>query len=170
MAVGTIEEAEGRLLESLPASPLRPGALGDVLAKIGTEPGAPRAASPFEGLRLPGAIERIGLSPPIHLAPDAWVAHLDAPRVGGWRTYVFCGPAETALPEHGHHGDELIVVLEGGFHDGRDFTTGDFVENKAGFVHAMHVSAEGRCVCLLSSAGPIAWAPRDEPIGVLLDI
>ena len=169
-AAATLEHAEGQLLESLPPSPLRPSALQEVLDRIDEQPDASRPASDAAGLQLPEAIASIGLAPPIHLGPDTWVAHLDAPRSGGWRTYVFCGPADVALPEHGHLGDELIVVLEGAFHDERQFTVGDFAENKVGFVHDMQVSSDGRLVALISSAGPIDWSPTDQLIGVLLDI
>lgn len=170
LAVAELEEAEGRRLQSLPGAPLGPEALRDVLAKIDGPIQGVKSPSIIEGLNLPEAIARIGLATPIHLAPATWVAHLNAPRVGGWRTYVFCGPAETALPRHGHLGDELIAVLEGSFHDEREFNTGDFAENKPGFVHDMQVSPDGRLVALISSGGAIDWAPADRSIGALLDI
>lgn len=159
---------------SLPVAPLSPGALQRVLARIAAE--APALASTPEkatlpgDIRLPPTLAKVGLSAPLHLTPDAWVAHLDAPRDGGWRTYLFCAPAETALPRHGHLGDEMIVVLEGGFNDGREFAKGDFAENRTGFIHEMQVSANGRLVALISSGGAIDWLPADRGIGTLLDI
>ncbi len=173
-AVSRIEEAEGQRLQSLPGAPLQPGALQQALDRIDAlaEVSAPatRACTLPPGIRLPPAIADIGLAAPVHLTPDAWVAHLAAPRVGGWRTYLFCAPAETALPTHGHLGDELIVVLEGGFDDGRTFVAGDFVENPTGFVHTMQVWPNSRMVALISSGGAIAWNPADRDIGVRLDI
>ena len=167
------ETIAGRSLETSPGVALRPGALGATLAKLDA-PEADTANAPapvdFETVRLPPAIAEIGLSAPIILAPDTWIAHLGMPREGNWRAYVFCGPAKTTLPLHGHEGDELIAVLEGAFSDGRDFSAGDFAENEAGFRHSMQVSAEGRMVCLVASAGPIAWRARDRGIGALLDI
>lgn len=173
LVAGEFEEAQGRLLTSLPGTPLRPDALRQALDQIEDHP-AREDASPrnsrVDGIALPDALARIGLSPPVHLNPETWIAHLAAPRIGGWRTYVFCGPAETALPRHGHLGVELIAVLEGAFQDGRDFAAGDFAENPAGFVHDMQVTADGRCVALISSEGPIDWAPEDRKLGALLDI
>lgn len=173
LAVAELEEAEAQLLLSLPGVEMQPGALQGVLDLIEANapaPSVPRSPAFAADIQLPAAIAEIGLSPPVHLTPDAWVAHLDAPRFGGWRTYLFCAPAETALPSHGHLGDELIVVLEGAFSDGRDFRQGDFAENRSGFVHGMQVSREGRLVALISSGGPIEWRPSDQGIGALLDI
>ena len=173
-AVRAMEEAEGRLFRSLPGAPLQAGAQQRALAQVDASPVT--VSPPSRTLALPCGVEaplalaRIGLAAPVHLTPDAWVAHLDAPRVGGWRTYLFCAPAETALPAHDHLGEELIVVLEGGFHDGRDFVEGDFVENRPGFVHTMRVSPAGRLVALISSGGAIDWRPEDRDIGARLDI
>ena len=170
---GELEEAEGRLLASQGGAPLRPGALENTLAKLRemevADPGATQIFS-ANAISLPASLERIGFQPAIHLDAETWVAHIDAPRFDGWRTYVFCCPAQTALPPHGHLGDELIVVLEGGFHDQRDFGIGDFVENRPGFVHDMQASRDGRLVALISAGGAIDWRPQDAGLGALLDI
>lgn len=171
--VGGLEEAEGQLLASQDGAPLRPGALEDALARLdGPAAGPPRGADIFRAsaIALPASLERIGFQPPIHLGPETWVAHLDARRQDAWRTYVFCGSAGTELPLHGHLGEELIVVLEGGFHDPREFGVGDFAQNSPGSVHGMQVSAEGRLVALIASAGPIEWRVNDRGLGELLDI
>lgn len=171
--VQRLEESHGRDLESLPDAPLRQDALQRTLSAIGADLDRP-AAAPFapliEGFRPPAALGGVAFLPPIHLTPEAWVAHLDAPRLGGWRTYLFCAPAGTALPEHGHQGEELIVVLDGAFTDGRQFGIGDFAENPHGFDHWMQVTPDGRCVAMISSAGPILWGTADSHIGELLDI
>lgn len=173
-AVREVEEAEGRLLSAEEGSPLGPDALATVLARLDPPPQAPSTASAelfrTNAIALPASLEGLGFLPPVKLGQDAWVAHLDAERRDGWRTYVFCGPANTVLPPHGHHGEELIVVLEGAFRDQREFRAGDFVENKPGFVHDMQVSPEGRLVALIASAGPIVWRAKDRTLGELLDI
>lgn len=159
---------------ALPGDPLTPGALQSVLERIAAEdPIVASAPAPTPlpgGVRLPAALAKIGLSSPIHLTPDAWIAHLNAPRDGGWRTYLFCAPAGTVLPRHGHLGEELIVVLEGGFDDGRPFGEGDFAESPSGYVHEMQVLPAGRLVALISSAGAIDWRPADRGIGLRVDI
>ena len=172
-AVSGLEEAAGDSLESFPEAAMSPGALNVALARLDVPENRVedvRAYPDFEQVKLPPELAEIGLCTPVTLAPDTWIAHLNLPRKGGWRAYMFCGPAKTSLPLHGHDGDELIAVLEGAFSDGRDFEAGDFAENKAGFEHSMSVSAGGRMVCLIASAGPIAWRPQDRGIGVLLDI
>ena len=172
--VQQIEEEEGQRMLSLPGAALASGALERVLARIaGVAPNPvpvhTQALLPND-VRLPSALEKLGLSPPIHLAPDTWIAHLNAPRDGGWRTYLVCAAADAVVPRHGHTGDEMIVVLEGGFNDGRPFAVGDFAENPTGFVHEMQVSPEGRLVALISSAGAIDWGAADRGIGAFLDI
>ena len=173
-AVLGLEEAEGRSLASTPGVALQPDALQRVLAQIdmasSSTPSGKGVDEQTDERLLPTVIAEIGLSPALHLSADTWVAHLDAPRFGGWRTYVFCAPARGAVPAHGHIGVELIAVLEGSFHDGRDFGPGDFVENRAGFVHEMQIAPTGRLLALISSHGAIDWQPADQAIGTLLDI
>lgn len=173
-AVRGLEEAEGRLLASTPGVPLQPEALQRTLEIINTQlTNAERVQGIGPGtdsFPLPAVVAEIGLSPAVHLSADVWVAHLNAPRFGGWRTYVFCAPALTCLPIHGHLGDELIAVLEGSYHDGRDFGPGDFAETRPGSVHEMQVSASGRLVALISSGAAIDWRPADRALGALLDI
>ena len=169
-----LEEVEGRLLASTPGVALQPDALQRALKQIDTPPAfsghVKGIDAAVEECSLPRMISEIGLSPAVHLSADTWVAHLDAPRFGGWRTYVLCAPALAAVPAHGHFGDELIAVLEGSFHDSREFGPGDFVENRAGFVHEMQIASAGRLVALISSHGAIDWRPRDRALGALLDI
>ncbi len=182
-AVGELEGAHGKQLASQCGAPLRPGALEHVLSKLDAMDLADQGENKIldtSAIALPASLAQIGFQPAIHLGPETWVAHLDAPRFDGWRTYVFCCPAETALPTHGHLGDELIVVLEGAFHDevvaegashdARDFRIGDFIENRPGLVHDMQASREGRLVALISSGGAIAWRAKDAGLGLLLDI
>jgi putative transcriptional regulator len=144
-----------------------------VLAKLDVLVASERVSNDVlrtSGLSLPTPLESIGFLPAVYLSPTTWVAHLDAPRFEGWRTYIFCCGPETTLPTHGHGGDELIVVVEGAFHDERDFGAGDFAENKPGMVHEMQSSPGGRLIALVSSAGPIEWRAEDRHLGELLDI
>ncbi len=124
----------------------------------------------LDGIRLPEMLAEIGFAPPIHLSADVWVAHLDAPRMDGWRTYVFSAPPKTALPTHSHRQDELIAILHGGFYDGKLFETGDFAVNGPGSSHQMTASPDHRFVALVASGSPLEWQPDDAPIGHLLDI
>lgn len=172
-AVREIEEAEGRLLALEPGAPLAPRALDDIMVRLDELEAAPLTNDPIFGdqaIKLPRSLAHVRFTSPAYLGPDVWVAHLDAPRREGWRTYLFCGPANTALPPHGHHGEELIVVLEGEFSDHRQFRAGDFAENPVGFSHDMRVSPHGRLLALVAAAGPIAWRGEDRRLGDLFDI
>lgn len=62
-----------------------------------------------------------------------------------------------ALPEHGHYGGELTLVLRGGFSDatGR-FGPGDVEDVDAEVEHRPVADPEG-CICLVGSEGPVRF-------------
>lgn len=62
------------------------------------------------------------------------------------------------LPDHGHSGLELTLVLQGAFSDEfGSYEVGDVVEMDEGFEHAP-VAAEGTdCICLIASEGPMRF-------------
>ena len=61
------------------------------------------------------------------------------------------------LPEHGHHGGELTLVLRGGFSDvtGR-YGPGDVEDVDNEIEHRPVADPEG-CVCLVGSEGPVRF-------------
>lgn len=67
-------------------------------------------------------------------------------------------PAGTAVPDHGHHGTELTLVLQGAFLDEIDrFATGD-VEVANEEMHHTPVAEEGLdCICLAATDAPLRF-------------
>jgi putative transcriptional regulator len=67
-------------------------------------------------------------------------------------------PAGTAVPDHGHHGTELTLVLQGAFVDETDrFGTGD-VEVANEDLHHTPVAEEGMdCICLAATDAPLRF-------------
>lgn len=67
-------------------------------------------------------------------------------------------PAGTALPDHGHHGTELTLVLQGAFMDDGDrFGAGD-VEVANEDMHHTPVAADGMdCICLAATDAPLRF-------------
>jgi putative transcriptional regulator len=63
-----------------------------------------------------------------------------------------------ALPDHGHWGSEITLVLQGAFTDGfGTYEVGDVVEVGEGVEHAP-IAAEGtECICLIASEGPMRF-------------
>lgn len=67
-------------------------------------------------------------------------------------------PAGTAVPDHGHHGTELTLVLQGAFVDEDDrFGVGD-VEVANEDLHHTPVAEEGLdCICLAATDAPLRF-------------
>ncbi|WP_375254251.1 ChrR family anti-sigma-E factor [Yoonia sp.] len=67
-------------------------------------------------------------------------------------------PAGTAVPDHGHQGTELTLVLQGAFMDEDDlFATGD-VEVANEDLNHTPVAAEGLdCICLAATDAPLRF-------------
>ncbi|PUB17600.1 ChrR family anti-sigma-E factor [Yoonia sediminilitoris] len=67
-------------------------------------------------------------------------------------------PAGTAVPDHGHHGTELTLVLQGAFRDEEDrFGAGD-VEVANEDLHHTPIAEEGvDCICLAASDAPLKF-------------
>ena len=67
-------------------------------------------------------------------------------------------PAGAAIPDHGHHGTEMTLVLKGAFRDEFDrFARGD-VEVANEDVHHTPVAEEGEdCICLAATDAPLKF-------------
>ncbi|MEM6636933.1 MAG: ChrR family anti-sigma-E factor [Pseudomonadota bacterium] len=73
-------------------------------------------------------------------------------------------PAGCAVPDHGHHGMELTLVLKGAFRDEIDrFGPGD-IEIADQDTHHTPVAEEGEdCICLTATDAPLkfnSWLPK----------
>ena len=73
-------------------------------------------------------------------------------------------PAGTAVPDHGHRGTELTLVLQGAFKDEVDhFGKGD-IEVATQELDHQPIADEGEdCICLAATDAPLrfnAWLPR----------
>ena len=73
-------------------------------------------------------------------------------------------PAGVAVPDHGHRGMELTLVLQGAFRDATDrFGRGDVEIAGADLQHVPTAEPGLDCVCLAATDGPLrfkAWLPR----------
>ena len=62
------------------------------------------------------------------------------------------------IPAHKHQGQELTVVLHGGFSDHKGiYLPGDFVFNEAGDGHAPVVAEDEACICLIALSAPVQF-------------
>jgi putative transcriptional regulator len=73
-------------------------------------------------------------------------------------------PAGKPVPEHGHGGRELTLVLSGSFHDETGlFARGDIEEADGDLVHQPIASPDGDCICLAVTDAPLkfqSWLMR----------
>ena len=73
-------------------------------------------------------------------------------------------PAGKPVPEHGHRGRELTVVLSGAFHDGTTlFARGDVEDADASIEHIPTATPEADCICLAVTDAPLrftSWIVR----------
>ncbi|GLU27223.1 ChrR family anti-sigma-E factor [Brucella sp. NBRC 12950] len=73
-------------------------------------------------------------------------------------------PAGRPVPEHGHGGRELTLVLSGSFYDETGlFARGDIEEADGDLVHQPIASPDGDCICLAVTDAPLkfqSWLMR----------
>ena len=63
--------------------------------------------------------------------------------------------AGRAMPEHGHGGDELTLVLRGSYRDRLgEFRPGDLADLDDSVEHSPVVTEEGSCICLIATEAP----------------
>lgn len=67
-------------------------------------------------------------------------------------------PAGTAVPDHGHHGTELTLVLQGAFVDEHDrFGAGDIEVANQDMHHTPVAEAGTDCICLSATDAPLRF-------------
>ena len=67
-------------------------------------------------------------------------------------------PAGQAVPDHGHRGTELTLVLQGAFSDSSDrFAPGDLEIATEDFQHTPVAEAGADCICLAATDAPLRF-------------
>jgi putative transcriptional regulator len=63
-----------------------------------------------------------------------------------------------SVPEHGHRGNEVTLILEGGYSDaGGSYHKGDFIFRKPGDVHAPTAFQSEDCICVAVLDAPLKF-------------
>lgn len=174
--VALLEEAGGRLMDSMAPTPLSADAFDRLMARIDTE-GPVRhdrlgsARSEMLGdVLLPPAVVELGVAPRRWMGPGLWTAHLRLPPQDNWRAFVLRAPAGQRIPRHRHVGHELISVLQGAFREGLHYEAGEFQESGPDSAHGQEVTPEGACACLIAVQGEIEWRGMARLIRPMLGI
>jgi putative transcriptional regulator len=79
------------------------------------------------------------------------------PIAGSGKLHLFKGAPGVVVPEHGHHGSELTMVLRGTLADSTgEYGVGDVCDLDESVEHTPVAGAEG-CVCIVAQDHPVRW-------------
>ena len=153
----------GVLLSAIDAVPVESGAFDRVLERLTTEPARPRTPTPAQAQGdVPSPlVPYIGSD----LDRVQWkrlgtAAHQVLIPTSDRRTSVrlLRIPAGEPVPEHGHRGLELTVVLRGTLVDGDErFGVGEIEEADDAVEHQPFAGRDGECICLAVTDAPLRF-------------
>ena len=164
-AVRDAETAGGLLMEDVSPAPLGEGAFERMMERIETvgEEGSIRAKA------KPPAPAQPGLPAPLAryigcsledvkwrtVAPGVRKCDISLPTKTGSSLFLLQINSGMSIPEHGHGGDEMTLVLKGAYRDefGR-FGAGDIADLDEHIEHQPHVEPDGPCTCLVAAQTP----------------
>lgn len=170
--LAAIEQLGGSLLERSAAQPMRPSAFEAVAAQLGPQDPVEDQARPAGDGRIPAPL-RDYLAGGGNRIAWRWggtglqTCALPVPKArGGMATLLRVAPG-AGLPLHTHGGDEMTLVLSGGYTDEQGtFRRGD-VEFADGSIEHRPVAMAGEpCICLAVTDAPLWFRGR---LGWLLD-
>ncbi|MBM3546355.1 MAG: anti-sigma factor [Alphaproteobacteria bacterium] len=161
----------GAMLEDLSPTLMEPDARDRLLERL-EEPEVPRPAPPPSDPVLPSPLRAyVGRG----IDAIAWkklgrgIEEFRLPIPGGdtYTTRLIRIAAGRDVPSHSHDGDELTLVLAGGFTDGdQNYRRGDLAADADPAVpHRPVADADGACICLIVTEGKLRFS---GPLGPLL--
>lgn len=173
-AIRAAEAVGGQLLEEQDASAVSDTCRSATLASLDGVVRVSRALTPRPVSEVPAPLcNLLGNTP---LSDVKWkakapgIAKHDIPLAPNSRTQLMLlriAPG-TALPEHGHGGEELTLVLKGSYSDhlGR-YGAGDVADLGEDIEHAPRVDSDVACICLVAIEAPTRfksiWARLAQP-------
>jgi len=165
--VAGLEAIGGGLLEREAPADLSPDLLERTLARLDAAPGrdSPSSAPSHDGLdlgiTLPAPLGRRRIGPWRWMGPGLRCARVEMADDPEHNVILLRGQAGVALPEHGHSGEELSLVLKGSFQDesGR-YGVGDLTFEDQDSGHTPIVTPDGECICVLAIEGRMKFRSR----------
>ncbi|WP_334191252.1 ChrR family anti-sigma-E factor [Pararhodobacter sp.] len=159
--LAALDAVGGALLDRQEAVPMAEGALTATLARIsGTRPDARPQSRPQPGL-FPEPLRAYvgGDAEAVRWRPvGGGVRQAILPTASGASARLLYIPAGTAVPDHGHHGTELTLVLQGAFRDETDrFARGDVETADEALEHTPIAEAGDPCICLAVTDAPLRF-------------
>lgn len=154
----TFEAVGGAVVESADAVAMSDGCLEAVMARLGVQDVAPPRRA--RGLFPAPLADYVGGD----LAAVKWrplgmgVRQAILPTARGASARLLYIPAGQAVPDHGHRGTELTLVLQGAFRDDSDrFGPGDIEIASEELEHTPVAEADMDCICLAATDAPLRF-------------
>lgn len=162
-AVRVCEAVGGQLLATLEGADMAGSALSHALARLDkpVATAAVRAPAPAPaalGFALPNALLPYPLGRWRWIAPGIRDIRVLPRRPGRSGLHLMRIAPGTAMPDHGHNGNELACILAGSYTDetGR-FLTGDLAEMDTDGEHRPVADRREGCTCLIATDAPLRF-------------
>ncbi|MBZ8117960.1 ChrR family anti-sigma-E factor [Roseovarius sp. LXJ103] len=157
---GAFDTVGGALMEETAAVEMSHGSMAAALARAKAAPAEPRVRRTRGGV-LPAPIQAyVGGD----LDAVAWrpvgmgVKQAILPTEKGATARLLYIPAGAAVPDHGHRGTELTLVLQGAFSDATDhFGAGDIEVANEELDHTPVADIGADCICLAATDAPLRF-------------
>jgi len=159
------EAVGGVLLDRIDAAPMQADALQSMLARLNeAEPAAPKYAARLKGVPegLPTALSNYAADA---LSDAGWrmlapgIKQLTLHTAGAAKARLLRLKPGAVLPEHGHQGTELTILLAGSYTDELgNFACGDLAELDESIVHRPVVDEGAECVALIVTEAPLKFS------------
>ncbi|MFC3676686.1 ChrR family anti-sigma-E factor [Ferrovibrio xuzhouensis] len=164
--LAALEQLGGRLLEQGEARPMQPGAFAAIAARLGPQEPVNDRIRPAGDGRLPAPLHDYIAGGVDHI-PWRWsgtglkACSLPVRKArGGMATLLRVAPG-AGLPLHTHGGDEMTLVLSGGYTDERGaFRRGDVEVADGGIKHRPVAMPGEPCICLAVTDAPLRFRGR----------
>lgn len=162
-----LESVGGALMMAAEPAPLRANAHERLLDAIDadTQPARPvrtAAADPAQFGPLARYLDG-GLSGVKWKArgPGVWTSELPTERPAGGRLFLLRVRAGQAVPEHGHRGHELTMIVQGAYRDRFGyFGPGDVADHDEDVEHQPIAEPGADCICLVALDTPLRFKDR----------
>ncbi|WP_417488197.1 ChrR family anti-sigma-E factor [Maricaulis sp.] len=174
--VARLNRIGGVLLDRMPVGEALPFSADDLLEMVeGSDPGAIEEIWAGESAAVPAALDGVDLPPTLarYLAGSAARVKWEFLGPGlrkrilwrgedGTRLWLLKAQPGVAIPQHGHSGSELTLVLKGSFWDGdQEYRRGDVEEAHEDVEHDIRIGTGGECICLALTRGKLKF---DNPL------
>lgn len=154
--VALAETLGGIFLERAARDEIDPAALSRALERLDSLTVSGPVAAPQErqDAGLPPSLRRQPVRRRRWIGPGRWLRPMCKDRKSGTRAFLLGVAAGRAIPDHGHRGIELGLIIKGTlFDEDVKYAAGDLFEIDDLRRHRPVVGPDGECVCAIGSQG-----------------